>query len=123
MLAWPDTKVRGRFCVKRCGPSRRRVRTASAVLKTFVRQPEKTFSTISARNGRWRKITNHWRATTRPARIALLRRGLSLSYDVVVKQHGGAIEVDTQPRGIYRIQGHFSAPGSHEQNRGRQKRL
>jgi len=51
----------------------------------------------SARNGRWRKITNHWRATTRPARIALLRRGLSLSYDVVVKQHGGSIEVDTQP--------------------------
>jgi hypothetical protein len=43
MLARPDTKVRGRFCVKRCGPSRRRVRTASAVLKNFVRQPEKTF--------------------------------------------------------------------------------
>src|SRR5258705_11993980 len=52
----------------------------------------------SIRNGRWRKITNHWRATTRPARIALLRRGLSLSYDVVVKQHGGSIEVDTHPR-------------------------
>jgi hypothetical protein len=30
------------------GPSRRRVRTASAVLKNFVRQPEKTFSTVSA---------------------------------------------------------------------------
>src|SRR6266850_2277199 len=54
-----------------------------------------TFATISARNGRWRKITNHWRATTRPARIALLRPGLSLSYDVVVKQQ--SIEVDTQP--------------------------
>src|SRR6266478_2515885 len=51
MLARPDTKVRGRFCVKRCGPSRRRVRTVSAVLKNFVRQPEKTFSTVSARNG------------------------------------------------------------------------
>jgi len=48
MLARPDTKVRRRFCVKRCGPSRRRVRTASAVLKTFVHQPEKTFSTVSA---------------------------------------------------------------------------
>jgi signal transduction histidine kinase len=23
--------------------------------------------------------------------------GLSLSYDIVVKQHGGSIEVDTQP--------------------------
>src|SRR6476646_9380707 len=48
MLARPDTKVRGRFCVKRCGPSHRRLRTASAVLKNFVRQPEKTFSTVSA---------------------------------------------------------------------------
>src|SRR5258706_10430051 len=54
MLARPDTKVRGRFCVKRCGPSRRRVRTASAVLKNFVRQPEKTFSTVSALFGRKR---------------------------------------------------------------------
>src|SRR5258705_12810486 len=51
MLARPDTKVRGRFCVKRCGPSRRRVRTASSALKNFVRRPEKTFSTVSARNG------------------------------------------------------------------------
>jgi hypothetical protein len=51
MLARPDTKVRGRFCVKRCDPSHRRLRTASAVLKNFVRQPEKTFSTVSARNG------------------------------------------------------------------------
>ena len=49
MLARPDTKVRGRFCVKRCGPSHRRPRTASAVLKNFVRQPEKTFSTVSTR--------------------------------------------------------------------------
>src|SRR5258707_6502683 len=48
MLARPDTKVRRRFCVKRCGPSRRRVRTASAVLNNFVHQPEKTFSTVSA---------------------------------------------------------------------------
>ena len=45
-----DTKVRGRFCVKRCGPSHRHVRNASAVLKNFVRQPEKTFSTVSARS-------------------------------------------------------------------------
>src|SRR5258707_1329634 len=46
--ARPDTKVRGRFCAKRCGPSRRRVRTASVVLKNCVRQPEKTFATLSA---------------------------------------------------------------------------
>ena len=43
MLARADTKVRGRYCAKRCGPSRRRVRTASAVVKNFIRQPEKTF--------------------------------------------------------------------------------
>src|SRR6478736_9707882 len=52
MLARLDTKVRGRFCVKRCGPSRRRVRDALAVLKNFVRQPEKTFSTVSVTCGR-----------------------------------------------------------------------
>src|SRR5712664_4146121 len=54
MLARLDTKVRGRFCVKRCGPSRRGVRTASAVLKNFVRQPEKTFSTVSVKTGKAR---------------------------------------------------------------------
>src|SRR5712675_3472660 len=35
----------------RRGPSRRRVRTASAVLKNLVRQPERTFSTVSANSG------------------------------------------------------------------------
>src|SRR5258706_13526026 len=48
MLAKGDTKVRGRFCERRCGPSRRGERNASAVLKNFVRLPEKTFSTVSA---------------------------------------------------------------------------
>src|ERR1035437_8238984 len=51
-LCRADTKVRGHFCVKRCGPSRRRMRNASAVLKIFVRQPKKTFSTLSAQSGR-----------------------------------------------------------------------
>jgi len=45
------TKVRGRFWVKRCGPSRRHARGASAVLENFVRQAKKTFSTLSALNG------------------------------------------------------------------------
>ena len=50
MLARPDTKARGRFCVKRCGPSHRRLRTASAVLKNFARQPEKTvFNSIGTK--------------------------------------------------------------------------
>jgi signal transduction histidine kinase len=29
--------------------------------------------------------------------------GLSISHDIVVKQHGGAIEVDTQPGGFTEI--------------------
>ena len=45
-----DTRVPGRLCVKRCGPSRRRLRNASAVLKTFVPRSKKTFSTLSARS-------------------------------------------------------------------------
>jgi hypothetical protein len=43
-----DRKDRGRFCVKRCGPSHRRAQSASAALINFVRQPKKTFSTLSA---------------------------------------------------------------------------
>src|SRR5260370_23876996 len=48
MLARGDTKVRGRFFERCVVPSRRGVRNASAVLKKFARQPEKTFSTVSA---------------------------------------------------------------------------
>jgi hypothetical protein len=33
----------GRFCVKRCGPSRRRMNNAPAVLEKFVRQSNKDF--------------------------------------------------------------------------------
>ena len=44
--------VRGRFCVKRCGPSRHRLRDASAVLENFARHPKKTFSTLSAQSRR-----------------------------------------------------------------------
>jgi hypothetical protein len=36
--------------VKRCGPSRREARDASAVLKSFVHHPKKTFATKSAMN-------------------------------------------------------------------------
>src|SRR5882757_9333551 len=42
-----DTMVRGRFCVKGCGPSHHRLRDASAVLENFARHPKKTFSTLS----------------------------------------------------------------------------
>ena len=52
MLARGDTKIRRRFCERRCGPSHRGERNASAVLKNFVRQPKKTFSTVSAISGR-----------------------------------------------------------------------
>jgi hypothetical protein len=44
-----DTKVRGRFCVKRYGPSRREAQHASAVLKISVDQPKNTFATKSRR--------------------------------------------------------------------------
>src|SRR6267154_174428 len=50
-LSSAGTKVRGRFSLKRCGPSRRRVRNVSAVQKEFVRQPQETFSTLSATSG------------------------------------------------------------------------
>src|SRR5260370_32678866 len=37
--------------MKRCGPSCRHTRNASAVFKIFVLHPKKTFATISAQNG------------------------------------------------------------------------
>jgi len=42
-----DTKLRGRFSGKRCGPSRLCARNASAGLENFVRHPQKTFATVS----------------------------------------------------------------------------
>src|ERR1700737_3064123 len=45
------TKVTGRFCANRCGPSRRRVSDAPAGLKNFAHELKGTFSTISARSG------------------------------------------------------------------------
>jgi hypothetical protein len=42
-----DTAVCGRFCVKRRGPSRRHMNQRTSVLKKFVRQSKKTFSTLS----------------------------------------------------------------------------
>jgi hypothetical protein len=42
------TKVRGRFCANRCGPSYIRVRNSSAVLENFGRHLKRTFSTLSA---------------------------------------------------------------------------
>src|SRR5258706_11348586 len=47
MRARADTKVGGRFGMKRCGPSCRHTRNASAVFKIFVLHPKKTFATIS----------------------------------------------------------------------------
>jgi hypothetical protein len=47
-LCRTDTAVCGRFCVKRCGLSRRSKNNAPAVLKKFVRQSKKTFATVSA---------------------------------------------------------------------------
>ena len=44
------TEACDRFWMKRYGPSRRRTRDASAALRNFARRPEKTFTTISARN-------------------------------------------------------------------------
>jgi hypothetical protein len=49
-LCSADTMVHGRFCAKQCGPSRRHVRNASAVLENFARHAKKTFSTLSARS-------------------------------------------------------------------------
>ena len=37
--------------------------------------------------------------------------GLSISHDIIVKQHGGSIEVDTQARRVHRIQDRSAASG------------
>ncbi len=48
--------VRGRFCVKRCGPSRHCLRDTSAVLENFARHPKKTLSTLSAHFGSFARV-------------------------------------------------------------------
>ena len=50
-LSGANTKVGGRFGMKRCGPSCRRARSASVVFKIFVLHPKKTFATISTHTG------------------------------------------------------------------------
>jgi hypothetical protein len=50
MLFSVDTKVRGRFSEKRCGPSRRCARNAPAALENFVCHPQETFSTASVKS-------------------------------------------------------------------------
>ena len=37
--------------------------------------------------------------------------GLSISHDIIVKQHGGAIDVDTQARCVHRVSGSFFHAG------------
>ena len=39
--------------------------------------------------------------------------GLSISHDIIVKQHGGSIEVDTQPGAVHRIPDRSAARGRH----------
>ena len=50
-LASATAEVRGRFRMKRYGPSRRRAQNASAALIIFVPHPKKTFATVSTLNG------------------------------------------------------------------------
>jgi hypothetical protein len=50
-LVSDTAETRGRFWMKRYGPSRRRTSGASAALRIFVRHPKKTFATISATTG------------------------------------------------------------------------
>ena len=47
-LRRPDTKVCSRLCLKRCGPTRPRVRNTAALSRNFVRPPKGTFATLSA---------------------------------------------------------------------------
>jgi hypothetical protein len=51
-LCRAGTKLCVRICVNRCGPSRCRTRDAPGGLRNFVRQPQETFSTVSAQSGR-----------------------------------------------------------------------
>jgi two-component system, NtrC family, sensor kinase len=59
--------------------------------------------------------------TTKPAGEGTAL-GLSLSHDIVVKQHAGSIEVDTRPGEYTEFTSYFRA-SSHEQSRSRQMKL
>ena len=79
-LRGADTKVRGRFGVKRYGPSHREARDASASLRISVHHPKNTFATKSAkrRHSPTYSITSSARASNvggmvRPSALAVLR--------------------------------------------------
>jgi hypothetical protein len=58
MLARADTKVRGRFCAKRCGPSRRRVRNASVSPLRYLHDCSDCFRLERSPGG----SCTHWKA-------------------------------------------------------------
>jgi hypothetical protein len=69
-LRGADTKVRGRFGVKRYGPSHREARDASAALKISVHHPKNTFATKSA-------IARHYSMSSKRAYRRTVRFGES----------------------------------------------
>lgn len=66
-LCRTSTRTYDRFSVNRCGPSLRRAWDAPAALENFVRQPKRTFSTVSASNGLLHRSKQHlFRRATAP---------------------------------------------------------
>ena len=74
-VAWNEHLCRGKphrhFYEKRCGPSRQRVRNASAAFKISGRQPKETFSTISARSRHSSELTDVGKSSTDHGRRVL----------------------------------------------------
>src|SRR5450631_2252524 len=69
-LRGADTKVRGRFGVKRYGPSHREARDASAALKISVQHPKNTFATKSASCRLMHRSKQHRYSITSSARFS-----------------------------------------------------
>ena len=92
----------GRFCVKRCGPSRRRMNNAPAVLKKFVRQSNKDFFNTICHKQTSLKVPQRRLLANLSTRRSIARRKYSRLCTQIAVQVSNNSELPTNRAGLAR---------------------